>query len=796
MTKKTVITLLLITLAVSPIKAQDISTQGKEFWLSYMHNGFKDHDQSIGHWVKTQVLISAKRDCTGTISNPNGTWQQTFSVQADSITCINIPDLQCYHDGGNYEQIDNKGIKIVATDTISVFSTNIAHVSFDASFVLPTESLGDDYIIQTYDQSVREALMNDYVTHNQTSAFLIVATEDNTEIDITPTVNTLRGKPAGETFTITLNAGQTYQVRSHLGPSSRDLSGSRVTAHDCKKIAVFNGNTVTSVPTNLSNGFDHVYEQALPLHSWGKNFVVTSSTDRPCDYVKITSAYDDNVVTKNGASLTTLQAGESYTFKLTNSNESCFISASQISAVYLYHRSFEESDESYGDPSMVWIAPIEQRIDEATFSTFDHELIEIEKHYINIIVKTEDIDSVYFDEQLLPSSIFQTVNGNDEYSFASQQISHSVHHLRCDHGFNAHVYGFGYAKGYAYMVGSNAINLSTEILIDDEEMKPYETYQTCTSNAIEFLAKVNYQDYDLLWDFGDGQTSTENPVSHTYNNSQVYTAHLFISTDQAGCSSGESDTTQFYVNVGKEYNFKLDTIACEPFYIGSILYDSTGIYEVQTTTAQGCDSIFRLNLEMRPSAKLSDIIPDDTISSHFVIPATEFQVNSYKFSLFNKDQDCQWESVHWSLSDNCNWVCSPSSDEKSCEVYVLENTTDTVWLYCTVTHSCCDDTLGNTRNYWFLCSFYGIEDQSITESNFIITPNPNNGTMTLHLDGIEGEAQISVYDMTGLLIDKFSIKTANHHTYDYQLPMKSSGIYLFVINSKGKTATQKVRITQ
>lgn len=796
MTKKSLITSILFLFAIIPLKAQDISTQGKEFWLSYMHNGFKDHDESIGHWVKTQVLISAKRDCTGTISNPNGTWQQTFSVQANSITSINIPDLQCYHDGGNYEQIDNKGIKIVATDTISVFSTNIARVSFDASFVLPTESLGDDYIIQTYDQSVNEAFANDCVIHSQTSAFLIVATEDNTEIDITPTVNTLRGKPAGETFTITLNAGQTYQVRSHRGPNSRDLSGSRVTAHDCKKIAVFNGNTLTSVPTNMSNGFDHVYEQAMPLRSWGKNFVVTSTTDRPNDYVKITSAYDNNVITKNGNRLITLRAGQSYTFKLPNREKSCFISASQISAVYLYHQSFEESDDSYGDPSMVWIAPIEQRIDEATFSTFDHSLIEIEKHYINIIVKTEDIDSVYFDEQLLPGSIFQTVNGNNEYSYASQQISHSVHHLRCDNGFNAHVYGFGYAKGYAYMVGSNAINLSSTLLVNNEQVKPYETYHTCSSEPIDFRAEVNYQDYDLLWDFGDGQTSTENPVSHTYDNSQVYTAHLFISTGQAGCTSGESNTTQFYINVGQEHNFELDTIACEPFYIGDVLYDSTGHYEIHTTTVQGCDSIFRLNLEMKPTSRLSDIIPDDTISSHWVIPATEFQVNRYKFSLFNKDQDCQWESVHWSLSDNCNWVCSPSSDEKSCEVYVLENTTDTVWLYCTVTHSCCDDTLGNTRNYWFLCSFYGIEDQSITESNFIITPNPNNGTMTLQLDGIEGEAQISVYDMTGLLIDKFSIKTANHHPYDYQLPIKSSGIYLFVINSKGKTTTQKVVITQ
>ena len=43
--------------------AQNTSTQGKEFWLSFMHNGFRDHTE--GGWVINQVLISAKRDCSG-----------------------------------------------------------------------------------------------------------------------------------------------------------------------------------------------------------------------------------------------------------------------------------------------------------------------------------------------------------------------------------------------------------------------------------------------------------------------------------------------------------------------------------------------------------------------------------------------------------------------------------------------------------------------------------------------------------------------------------------------------------
>ena len=239
-----------------------------------MHNGFKDHTN--GGWVINQVLISAKRDCSGTISNPLTGWSTDFTVRANNITTLEIPEEQGYHGTNVYETIMQKGIKVEANDTISVYCTNIAHVSFDASFVLPIESLGDEYIIQSYDQS-HDGSTNSYVYNNETSAFLIVATEDNTEIEITPTVATLGGRPANETFTITMNAGETYHLRSVRTGTQRDLSGTHILAADCKRIAVFNGNTVTCIPIDMGNGYDHVFEQAMPLRSWGKNFVVTSS---------------------------------------------------------------------------------------------------------------------------------------------------------------------------------------------------------------------------------------------------------------------------------------------------------------------------------------------------------------------------------------------------------------------------------------------------------------------------------------------------------------------------------------
>ena len=105
-----------------------------------MHNGYRDHP--LGEWIINQVLISAKRDCSGTVENPLTGWSQTFSVRANNITTIEIPEEQGYHNNTQYEMILEKGIKVTANDTISVYCTNIAYVSFDASFVLPIESLG------------------------------------------------------------------------------------------------------------------------------------------------------------------------------------------------------------------------------------------------------------------------------------------------------------------------------------------------------------------------------------------------------------------------------------------------------------------------------------------------------------------------------------------------------------------------------------------------------------------------------------------------------------------------------
>ncbi len=476
--------------------SQEISTQGTEFWVSFLGNGYKDRYSSSWitwqydfTWLRIQLIISAKHDCNCTVRNPNTSYEQTFHVNADSTYLFDdIPWEEAYLELNEYGQALNKGLFITADDTISLYCANIAERSFDASYVLPAPALGDDYIIQTYDQSTPNDIGNPYLEYH-TSAFLIVATDEGeTVVDITPTVKTLDGHNANETISISLRKGQTYQVRSHNENGNRDLSGTRVTARDGKKLAVFNGNNLTKTPNDGIDS-DCIFEQAMPLSAWGKEFVVTASLGRnKNDIVKITSAHNNNVIRKNGVVLDTLSLGQSISFELRQSDKSCFIEASESCAVYLFNHSVD-SEWGMGAPSMVWIAPVEQRINDITFSTFTYESeheTDIRDHYVNIILKSEAIESVYLDNELLPSSSFEPVTGNPNFSFIRIEISNDKHHLSCHEGFNAHIYGFGNARGYAYMAGSKANDIAQEQYIHHDP----ELVNECDS--IEWHGKTYY----------------------------------------------------------------------------------------------------------------------------------------------------------------------------------------------------------------------------------------------------------------------------------------------------------------
>ena len=55
---------------------------------------------------------------------------------------------------------------------------------------------------------------------------------------------------------------------------------------------------------------------------------------------------------------------------------------------------------------------------------------------------------------------------------------------------------------------------------------------------------------------------------------------------------------------------------------------------------------------------------------------------------------------------------------------------------------------------------------------------------------------VTVYDMLGQTIDRFSLNAVPQSRHSYHLGGQKSGIYLFVFNSNGNTIGKKVVITK
>jgi hypothetical protein len=263
------------------------------------------------------------------------------------------------------------------------------------------------------------------------------------------------------------------------------------------------------------------------------------------------------------------------------------------------------------------------------------------------------------------------------------------------------------------------------------------------------------------------------------------------------------------VNPLNEYEFTVsDEENCDEYYWNpegheivytdheSLVYNQSGSYHRTYKNQLGCDSLVTMNVHFEYTPVPTEIYPmdPDNTTPHWVITATEFQINSYDFHLWDTNPYCHWDTVTWNFAEPIDWLLEPFGDRSSCcKVYVMDQVDDTVWLEAHAFNRCAPQ--GIIQRYWFVCSFYGIEEDvaSTNSATFDVIPNPNNGQMQLLFDRISGKVDVKVYDMKGTLIDSF--ETYNGNTlFNYDMKTTRSGIYFFVVTCKEGTLAKKVVI--
>lgn len=529
--QRIVVTLLLLALGMARVYAQAGTTsRGTEFWTVWMdHIGGANGDVS-----QMTLYITADAVTTGSVNFTDGTASITFSVTPNQVTFVNIPANQLISTAGQ----SNKGIHITSVKPIGVYAHIYASNVSGATLLLPVNTLGKNYFSLNYTQ-VSNSQSDPRVPGTPAySTFDIVATEDATTIQITPTANLLDGHLSGQLFTVTLNKGQVYQ-----GLSGTDLTGTKIQSVSagnitCKKIAVFSGSSKIGIgcinqtvpPDGNRLTSDNLFQQVYPISTWGKNYIAVSLKNRNYDIYRIVLSDPNTSVTINGSQVPpNLFRNNLYYEFPTTGNTSSVITADKPIQVVQYTPSqnealnCESNDEPAGDPEMIYLTPIEQGIDHVTlYSTGYYNIIQ---SYINVVIPSTGVSSFTLDGQSYTS--FTPVGANTAYSYAQIPVSSGpgsqsgtggtigsgTHHIQAAVPFNAIAYGFGMAESYGYAAGTNLKNLNEFIALQESQSNT-STTAGCIGLTYNLQLTLPYQTSSITWDLKNGNPPVvvNNPV--------------------------------------------------------------------------------------------------------------------------------------------------------------------------------------------------------------------------------------------------------------------------------------------
>jgi gliding motility-associated-like protein len=499
--------------------AQNTSNKGTDFWVAY--SGHID-----GKVSKMTLFLSSDITTTYKVEGLGQTIA-SGTITANSITPVFIdPTVFDVHIASSDLVEINKGIHITSGSPISVYAVISNSARTAGSLILPTKSLGREYYAFSYQNAGGSQ------NGNAKSEFTIVAVEDDTEIEITPTVSSTSGlRTANTTFKIPvkLNKGDVYQYQS-----TNDVSGSIIkTLGTCKPIAVFSGNTwaafcedgntltnpnVTIPGKPAPSGGDNLYQQLFPVSAWGKNFVTApfyNTENGNIDAIRIIVSEDNTNISVNGSSASAFGTALANPYRKGSiityfTNTPSIVKADKPIGVAQY-QSAQNCNASNrlavtfpGDPEMTILNPIEQTLSDITvFSkliSVPGVRTNISKYYLNIILKTVDAPTLKVDG--LAVSGFKTIDAEYSYVIIDVSTSQDQHRIVASGGFVAIAYGYGSVESYAYLAGADVKNLFQNITAKTPSNVTISS--GCVNQPSKFMLKLPYQTSNIVWDMNDG----------------------------------------------------------------------------------------------------------------------------------------------------------------------------------------------------------------------------------------------------------------------------------------------------
>ncbi|XP_075135251.1 IgGFc-binding protein-like [Leptodactylus fuscus] len=365
---------------------------GKEFVTAFMQNYQISYSAA-----QFQVFITGYNPSTTvTIWMNKSSFKQVLTVNERQSLSVSIPanaELP-----GTTKSCNVIGIK--ADKPVSVLSLNYKSQSADTSIVYPIEDLGKDYYVVTPLNGPSDAFKE----------ISVISYEEPTNVDILLTGEVSyqeKTYAAGSKLTVLLEPYNALQLLS-----KDDLSGSHIMSQ--KAVAVLCGHSCTWKNTKCN----HVYEQLLPVSSWGTSFIIPPiSVQLKPDIVYVVAAENTKIEYQISAkkSSQTLNAGQVVQLEIPVSTPIYLTASAGIQVIY-YCTGWQDRSLTQFDPILMTIPPVSSFC--SSYYIYGQQEFE---NYGAIVAKKTDISKVTQNKVPIADLTWNDIPGTD-YSWATQKL--------------------------------------------------------------------------------------------------------------------------------------------------------------------------------------------------------------------------------------------------------------------------------------------------------------------------------------------------------------------------------------
>ena len=472
-----------------------IDHRGTEFRLAFLHTN------GDGEFPTYYIVVSCEKPTTGKI-----TYEATGASFDISIPVANraerirldtflllLPDP---NDRNTPREISRQSLHVRFNDEVTIYGINTLRWSSDGFLALPIDALGREHTIMSYPNTAEPGPTGQvFESSDFPSQFAIVANQNNTTIEIQPTVP-VNGRGNTYRFQVRLNAGEVFFGQAHdvgrIRRAGRDLTGTRIVSD--KPIVVYGSHQRSNIPWNDAVGRDHLVEQMLPTDKWGYHAMVTPhfqlrKTVPDANFIRVIAAEPGTTLTIDSSASQVLQAGRPV--ELLYTRPMLLTADKPISVAQFQHSTVDVEfislpNDTVGDPFMMLVPPREQFDSNYSFESWDTK--DFFHHFVNVVIPTERIGSLRLDNgplttldpdtrKPLPPTFIPIPKTS--YSFAQIKLEAGKHNISARVPFGLYIYGYGPYNSYG-----NPGGMVFDSLFTDHEPPDIAVRDTCNGQGL------------------------------------------------------------------------------------------------------------------------------------------------------------------------------------------------------------------------------------------------------------------------------------------------------------------------